>query len=118
MSEGPHPFLRLRQQFTRFSVIPLNLESLAWGCHGTPSVSDILQVVGALAAYAVDTCLMARKRALELPADLAFRLCIRFLAALPGARRVLSVLHLKASPYGSPTAASFQKRSEPSPRFA
>ncbi len=32
-------------------------------CPGTPAIADILQVVGALAVYAVDTLLMARPRA-------------------------------------------------------
>src|SRR6266404_3134611 len=32
-------------------------------CPGTPAIADILQAVGALAAYAVDTVLMDRPRA-------------------------------------------------------
>ncbi|MEN6532641.1 MAG: ThiF family adenylyltransferase [Bryobacteraceae bacterium] len=32
-------------------------------CPGTPAMADTLQVVSALAAYAVDTCVMRRKRA-------------------------------------------------------
>ena len=31
-------------------------------CPGTPAIADILQAVGALAVYAVDTCLTKRKR--------------------------------------------------------
>ena len=31
-------------------------------CPGTPAIADILQAVGALAVYAVDTLLMSRKR--------------------------------------------------------
>ena len=31
-------------------------------CPGTPAISEILQLVGALAAYAVDSCLMKRRR--------------------------------------------------------
>jgi len=31
-------------------------------CPGTPAIADILQEVGALAVYAVDTLLMARPR--------------------------------------------------------
>jgi molybdopterin/thiamine biosynthesis adenylyltransferase len=31
-------------------------------CHGTPAITDILQAVGALAVYAIDTLLMARAR--------------------------------------------------------
>lgn len=29
---------------------------------GTPAIADILQVIGGVAIYAVDTCLMSRKR--------------------------------------------------------
>jgi len=35
-------------------------------CPGTPAMSDVLQIVGALAVYAVDTCLMARPRGWNL----------------------------------------------------
>jgi molybdopterin-synthase adenylyltransferase len=38
-------------------------------CPGTPAIGDILQAVGALAVYAVDTVLMKRPANLELPAD-------------------------------------------------
>ncbi len=32
-------------------------------CPGTPAIADILQAVGALAVYAIDTLLMSRQRA-------------------------------------------------------
>jgi len=32
-------------------------------CPGTPAIADVLQLVGALAVYAVDSCLTVRKRA-------------------------------------------------------
>jgi hypothetical protein len=34
----------------------------AYPCPGTPAISDILQLIGAMATYAVDTTLVNRKR--------------------------------------------------------
>lgn len=43
-------------------LFPDAVDSQAYPCPGTPAVADILQAVGALAVYAVDTCLMPRRR--------------------------------------------------------
>ena len=46
-------------------------------CPGTPDIADILQAVGALAVYAVDTLLMDRPRSLELPPSDTIRRTVR-----------------------------------------
>jgi molybdopterin/thiamine biosynthesis adenylyltransferase len=43
-------------------VFPDIADDQSYPCPGTPAISDILQLVGALVVYAVDTCLMERKR--------------------------------------------------------
>jgi hypothetical protein len=43
-------------------LFPDAVDSRAFPCPGTPAIADILQVVGALTVYAVDTCLMERPR--------------------------------------------------------
>lgn len=43
-------------------LLPDAVDSQTYPCPGTPAVADILQAVGALAVYAVDTCLMSRSR--------------------------------------------------------
>jgi adenylyltransferase/sulfurtransferase len=43
-------------------LFPDAADSLTYPCPGTPAIADILQVVGSLAVFAVDTCLMARPR--------------------------------------------------------
>jgi molybdopterin/thiamine biosynthesis adenylyltransferase len=43
-------------------LFPDLADSRTYPCPGTPAVADILQVVGAMAVYTVDTCLMARTR--------------------------------------------------------
>lgn len=43
-------------------LFPDLADSRTFPCPGTPAITDILQVVGALAVYAVDTCLMNRPR--------------------------------------------------------
>jgi molybdopterin/thiamine biosynthesis adenylyltransferase len=43
-------------------LFPDSVESRSYACPATPAIADILQIVGALAVYAVDTCLMDRPR--------------------------------------------------------
>lgn len=43
-------------------LFPDAADNQTYPCPGTPAVADILQAVGALAVYAVDTCLMPRRR--------------------------------------------------------
>jgi molybdopterin/thiamine biosynthesis adenylyltransferase len=43
-------------------LFPDAVDDHTYPCPGTPAMTDILQAVGALAVYAVDTCLMARPR--------------------------------------------------------
>jgi molybdopterin/thiamine biosynthesis adenylyltransferase len=43
-------------------VFPDAVNDLRFPCPGTPAIIEILQVVGALTVYAVDSCLMARPR--------------------------------------------------------
>jgi molybdopterin/thiamine biosynthesis adenylyltransferase len=43
-------------------LFPDAVDSRTYGCPATPAIADILQAVGALAVYAVDTCLMGRPR--------------------------------------------------------
>jgi adenylyltransferase/sulfurtransferase len=43
-------------------VFPDASDSRAYACPATPAIADILQAVGALTIYSVDTCLMARPR--------------------------------------------------------
>lgn len=43
-------------------VFPDAVDSRTYACPGTPAIADILQIVGGLAVYAIDSCLMARRR--------------------------------------------------------
>lgn len=43
-------------------VFPDAVDSQTYPCPGTPAIADILQLVGALAVYAADGCLMKRPR--------------------------------------------------------
>ena len=43
-------------------LFPDAIDSRTYACPATPAIADILQAVGALAVYAVDTCLMGRPR--------------------------------------------------------
>src|ERR1700730_1587410 len=43
-------------------LFPDAVDSRTYACPATPAIADILQAVGALAVYAVDTCLMDRPR--------------------------------------------------------
>lgn len=43
-------------------LFPDALDSRTYACPATPAIADILQAVGALTVYAVDTCLMGRPR--------------------------------------------------------
>ena len=43
-------------------VFPDAIDSRTYACPATPAIADILQAVGAIAVYAVDTCLMRRPR--------------------------------------------------------
>lgn len=43
-------------------LFPDAVDSRTYACPATPAIADILQAVGALTVYAVDTCLMARPR--------------------------------------------------------
>ena len=43
-------------------LFPDSVDSRTYACPATPAIADILQAVGALAVYAVDTCLMGRPR--------------------------------------------------------
>ena len=47
-------------------LFPDAVDSRTYECPSTPAVADILQAVGALTVYAVDTCLMPRLK-VELP---------------------------------------------------
>lgn len=44
-------------------LFPDAVGSRTYACPATPAIADILQAVGALAVYAVDTCLLGRPRA-------------------------------------------------------
>lgn len=44
-------------------VFPDAIGNETYPCPGTPAISEILQIVGGIAVYAVDTCLMSRRRA-------------------------------------------------------
>jgi molybdopterin-synthase adenylyltransferase len=43
-------------------LFPDAVDDERYPCPATPAVSDVLQVIGAIAVYAVDSCLMARPR--------------------------------------------------------
>ena len=43
-------------------LFPDAVDSQTYPCPGTPAVADIVQAVGAMAVYALDTCLMPRRR--------------------------------------------------------
>jgi len=43
-------------------LFPDAIDSQTYACPATPAIADILQAVGALTVYAVDTCLMGRPR--------------------------------------------------------
>ena len=43
-------------------LFPDSVDSRTYACPATPAVADILQAVGALTVYAVDTCIMNRTR--------------------------------------------------------
>ena len=43
-------------------LFPDAVDNKTYPCPGTPAIVDVLQAVGALAVYAVDTCLMKRQR--------------------------------------------------------
>jgi molybdopterin/thiamine biosynthesis adenylyltransferase len=43
-------------------VFPDAIDNKTYPCPGTPAISEILQIVGGMAVYAVDTCLMSRPR--------------------------------------------------------
>ena len=43
-------------------IFPDALDSRTYACPATPAIADILQAVGALTIYSVDTCLMERPR--------------------------------------------------------
>jgi len=43
-------------------LFPDAADNTTYPCPGTPAIADILQLVGALAVYAVDSCLMQRPR--------------------------------------------------------
>lgn len=43
-------------------LFPDAVDSRTYACPATPAIADILQAVGALTVYAVDTCLMSRPR--------------------------------------------------------
>jgi len=53
-------------------LFPDALDSRTYACPATPAIADILQAVGALTVYAVDSCLMNR-REVEIPADILIR---------------------------------------------
>lgn len=55
-------FVQERQGPCFGCVFPDAIDSRAYPCPGTPAILDILQAVGALAVYAVDSCLMKRSR--------------------------------------------------------
>lgn len=44
-------------------LLPDSVNDERYPCPGTPAVSDVLQAVGALAVYAIDSCVMGRLRA-------------------------------------------------------
>jgi len=43
-------------------LFPDSVDDDRYPCPGTPAIADILQTIGGLAVYAIDTCLMSRKR--------------------------------------------------------
>ncbi|MFY9607379.1 MAG: ThiF family adenylyltransferase [Blastocatellia bacterium] len=43
-------------------LFPDAVDSRTYACPATPAIADILQAVGSLAVYAIDTCLMGRPR--------------------------------------------------------
>lgn len=43
-------------------LFPDAMDSRTYACPATPAIADILQAVGALSVYAIDTCLMSRLR--------------------------------------------------------
>lgn len=43
-------------------LFPDAVDSRTYACPATPAIADILQAVGALSVYALDTCLMNRPR--------------------------------------------------------
>jgi len=43
-------------------LFPDSVDDDRYPCPGTPAIADILQTIGGLAIYAIDTCLMSRKR--------------------------------------------------------
>jgi len=43
-------------------VFPDAIDSDTYPCPGTPAIADILQLVGSVAVYAIDSCLMPRPR--------------------------------------------------------
>jgi molybdopterin/thiamine biosynthesis adenylyltransferase len=44
-------------------LFPDSINDDKYPCPGTPAIADILQVIGGVAVYAVDSCLMSRQRA-------------------------------------------------------
>jgi adenylyltransferase/sulfurtransferase len=63
-ADGDHGYVFVQEQDgTCFGCIfPDAVNNLTFPCPGTPAIIEILQTVGALAVYAVDSCLMGRKR--------------------------------------------------------
>lgn len=43
-------------------LFPDAVDSRSYACPATPAIADILQAIGALGVYAIDTCLMKRTR--------------------------------------------------------
>jgi len=62
--DGDHGyvFLQEKQGACISCLFPDMADDNRYPCPGTPAIADILQVVGALSVYAVDTLLMSRKR--------------------------------------------------------
>jgi molybdopterin/thiamine biosynthesis adenylyltransferase len=62
--DGDHGYVFIQErQGVRISCLfPDMADDDRYPCPGTPAVADILQIVGALSVYAVDTLLMSRKR--------------------------------------------------------
>lgn len=55
-----HVFIQERTGPCFGCLFPDALDSRTYACPAIPTIADILQAVGALSVYAVDTCLMSR----------------------------------------------------------
>ena len=63
-ADGNHGyvFVQQREGPCLGCLFPDIVEDGRFPCPGTPAIADILQLVGALSVYAVDTCVMKRRR--------------------------------------------------------